>query len=283
MRNSTSLLLVLALTALLCFYSCRKSIDKQAEINEVATAANTSKGNEVVPYKFERINEHNFYSQGWREEQVNRIAGVNVISTPTEIVEVVCGPENNTDPRLIPGCVTMNLPTSADPTLRRIRLFKGGYSTTRLADITELKFSTYVVANATANMVLQVDITGDNTKDFNMWFEPMQRSQGSAYPPLVLNRWQQWDALAGTWYIEFATVPGLPSQCTIAQLTALHPNARIMDDKPQPGRNSEGLYFTIGPPEFFENNIGYFDALIIGTKNEQHSTLFDFTCSQGSD
>lgn len=31
----------------------------------------------------------------------------------------------------------------------------------------------------------------------------------------------------------------------------------------------------------YDNTIGYFDALIIGTKNEQQSTLYDFTCSQG--
>ena len=33
---------------------------------------------------------------------------------------------------------------------------------------------------------------------------------------------------------------------------------------------------------FVANHISYFDALIIGTKNQQHSTLFDFTCNNSN-
>ena len=33
------------------------------------------------------------------------------------------------------------------------------------------------------------------------------------------------------------------------------------------------------PRESYDNTIGYFDALIIGTKNQQRSTLFDFACN----
>jgi hypothetical protein len=282
MRKKVSLrLLVLTILISLVIYSCEKSIDKQPDLNEMPTAANTSKGNGVTPYKFERINIHNFSSQGWKEQQVNISGSTTTFSDLSHHVEVVCGPDNDSDPRLIQGCVTMNLPTSADPTLRRIRLRRGGYSGTFLRDLAELKYSTHVVHNATTIMVLQVDVNGDETKDFNIFFEPRPSLQGSGYPPIILNTWQQWNALVGIWYFEAVTISGLPSSCTISQLVALHPNARIIDTEPI-GHNGEGVRFTIGgtPRPNYDNTIGYFDALIIGTKNEQHSTLFDFTCDQ---
>jgi len=279
MRKNKNLLLVITLPASFIFYSCQKSIDRQADVNETATAANTSKGNRVVPYKFERINEQNFHSQGWKKQQVNLISGVTNFAEESDHVQIVCGPENNSDPRLIKGSITMNLPTSGDPTLRRIRLRRGGYSGTLLADLTELKYSTYVVQNAPTNMVLQIDINGDETKDFNIFFDPRPQWQDPGAPPFILNQWQQWNALLGRWYTEIAIIPGLPEHATIAQLAALYPTARIIDTPPV-GNNGEGVRFTIGgtPRSLFDNTIGYFDALIFGTKNEQHSMLFDFTC-----
>jgi hypothetical protein len=283
MRKNANTLLAIAFTTSLFFYSCQKSIDFQADVNEIATAANNSKGNGVVPYKFERINVHNFFSQGWKEQQVNIASGVTTFSDLSDHVEVVCGPENNSDPRLIRGSVTMNLPTSADPTLRRIRLRRGGYSGTLLTDLTELKYSTYVVRNAPTNMVLQIDVNGDEVKDFNIFYEPRENNNGQT---LDLNRWQQWNALSGKWHVEVATVQipqPLTQPCTIAQVYAAFPNARIIDTEPI-GHNGEGVRFTIGgsPRNLFDNTIGFFDALIIGTKNEQHSMLFDFTCDQGN-
>jgi hypothetical protein len=289
MRNNTSPLHVLALATSLILYSCQKSIDKQADINEIGTVANSSNSRQgVIPYKFERINEHNFSSQGWVEQQVNNspTGGPQIFSDESEYVQIVCGPENNSDPRLIQGSVTMNLPTSGDPTLRRIRLRRGGYSYTLLDDLTELKYSTYVVQNAPTIMVLQIDVNGDDAKDFNIFYEPRPSLQPAGFPPLVLNTWQQWDALhQGVWHIEVSMVPlpgGLADAiCTIPEIVAVFPNARIIDTPPL-GHDGEGVRFTIGgnPRSLFDNTIGYFDALIIGTKNEQHSTLYDFTCSQ---
>jgi hypothetical protein len=291
MRNNTSLkLFVATLSASFVFYSCQKSIDEQADINKIGTVANSSNSNQrVTPYKFERINVQNFSSQGWIEQQVNNLSGgLQVFSDFSDHVEIVCGPENSSDPRLIPGCITMNLPTGADPTLRRIRLRRGGYSGTLLADLTELKFSTYVVQNAPVAMVLQIDVNGDADKDFNIFWEPRAIVQPPGFPPLVLNTWQQWDALnVGEWHPEISIVPipqHLQDGCTIEELIAAFPNARIIDTEPI-GHNGEGVRFTIGgnPRNLFDNTIGYFDALIIGTKNEQQSTLYDFTCSPGND
>lgn len=290
MRNNTSIkLFVLTLSASFIFYSCQKSIDKQADINEIGSVANSSNSKQgVTPYKFERINEYNFSSQGWREQQVNNLSGgIQVFSDFSDHVEIVCGPENNSDPRLIPGCITMNLPTGADPTLRRIRLRRSGYSGTRLADLTELNYSTYVVNNCPANMVLQLDVNGDEVKDFNIFYDPRPIAQENNDHPFRLNEWQQWNALAGNWHAEVSTVPlpeALTHACTIEQIIAAFPNARIIDTPPV-GHNGEGVRFTIGgtPANLFANTIGYFDALIIGTKDKPVSTLFDFTCSQGND
>ena len=277
MRKNTSTLLLAALATSFVLYSCQKSIDKQAGIEEIATAANASKGNGVIPYKFERINVNNFSSQGWREQQGNVVNGVTVFSDISPNVEIVCGPENNSDPRLIQGSVTMNLPTSADPTLRRVRLRRGGYSGTLLADITELKYSTYLVQNCPTNMVLQIDANGDGTRDFNIFFEPRQPWAGPGIPPVLLNTWQQWNTLHGDWYPEVSNISGLPVKFTMAELVALYPDARIFETD-----NAEGVRFTIGgtPRSLFDNTVGYFDALIIGTKDKPVSTLFDFMCDQ---
>lgn len=291
MRNYTNhLQIVITFIASFVFYSCQKSIDKPAAIEELSTGANISMNRGVTPYKFERINEHNFSSLGWVEQQVNNLSGgIQVFSDFSDHVEIVCGPENDSDPRLIQGSITMNLPTSADATLRRIRLRRGGYSGTLLADLTELKYSTYVVQNSPAIMVLQIDVNGDDAKDFNIFYEPRPYIQPAGFPPLVLNTWQQWDALhQGVWHIEVTVVP-LPQDladlvCTIPEVIAAFPNARIIDTPPL-GHNGEGVRFTIGgnPRNLFDNTIGYFDALIIGTKNEQQSTLYDFACSPGND
>ena len=277
-------------TVSIFFYSCQKSLDEPAtlEMNYNKAAKSAQVKPDITPYLFERVNENNFFSQGWKEQQVNIVSGTTVFSDQSDYVEIVCGPENNSDPRLIKGCITMNLPTSDNPTLRRVRLRRGGYSGTRLADLTELKYSTYVVNNAPTIMVLQIDVNGDEMKDLNIYYDPQAYHQEEGFPPVVLNTWQQWDALhQGVWHIEAATIP-LAGEleddvCTIQEMLSEFSGARIIDTPPM-GHNGEGVRFTIGgtPSYLYSNTIGYFDALIIGTKNQQHSTLFDFTCNNSN-
>lgn len=242
-------------------------------ISGVTVSIGSNRGG-VTPYRFERVNEHNFVSQGWREQEVNLVQGQQQFSDKSQHLSIVCGPDDDSDPRLIKGSVTMNLPTSSFPTLRRIRLRRGGYSGTLLADLTELKYSTYLVHGRPTAMVLQIDVNGDDAKDFNIFFAPEDQGDGTA---VELDVWQQWDALDGTWGIEAATIPGLPAEASITELIALHPNARIIDTAPI-GNNGEGVRFTVGPPALYTNNVSYFDALIIGTSDRNRSTLFDFTC-----
>ena len=231
----------------------------------------------VTPYRFERINEHNFHSQGWQEQEVNNIPGMpQQFLDESEHLSIVCGPDDESDPRLIKGSITMNLPTTSNPTLRRIRLRRGGYSGTFLADLTELKYSTYVVHGSTTAMVLQVDVNGDAAKDFNIFYAPDEQDNLAT----EFDTWQQWDALQGVWGFEAVTISGLPAEATIEELVALHPNARIIDTPPV-GHNGEGVRFTVGggptPSQYFDN-VSYFDVLIIGTADQNHSTVFDFTC-----
>ena len=167
----------IAATGILIWFlpgSCQKSVHAPDNSEATLTTAARSgfSGPEIAPYRFERINERNFYSQGWEEQQVNIASGVTSFSDQSDHITIVCGPENNSDPRLIQGAITMNLPTSEDPTLRRIRLRRGGYSGTYLSDLTELKYSTYVVNNSPAIMVLQLDVNGDEVKDFNIFLQP---------------------------------------------------------------------------------------------------------------
>jgi len=270
------------------FYSCQKP-NEAANLNSDSVDNNKTDmvPPHLTPYQFERINKNNFYSQGWKEQEVNLVSGTTTFSDESDFVEVVCGPVNNSDSRLIQGCVTMDLPTSSNPTLRRIRLRKGGYSGVLLSDLTELKYSTYVIRNAPTIMVLQVDINNDEAKDFNIFFSPLRFHQGDNYPPIVINSWQQWDALNGKWFIEAGQLAEFPNgSCTIQQLISIpkYANARIIDTPPA-GQNGEGVRFTIGgtPRELYDNTIGYFDALIIGTKDRQHSKVFDFVCDQSGD
>lgn len=180
--------------------------------------------------------------------------------------------------------MTMNLPTSDDPTLRRVRLRRVGYNGTRLADLTELKYSTYVIKQSPTIMVLQVDLDNDGDRDGNIFYNPLEYFQGEAYIPIMYNTWQQWDALHnGVWHIELMELPEFPDNIvTIQELISIpaYADARIIDTPPM-GHNGEGVRFTIGgnPRELFDNTIGYFDALIIGTKNRKRSTLFDFACN----
>jgi hypothetical protein len=272
------------LSVVILFYSCQKSVQKSSILEKYSSAFKVERMNpDIIPYQFERINEHNFYSQGWKEQQVNIVSGTTIFSDESDHIMIVCGPENNSDPRLIKGCITMNLPTSNEPTLRRIRLRRGGYSGTLLSDLTELKFSTYVVRNSPAIMVLQIDVNGDAEKDFNIFYSPLSYFQENNNYPVELNTWQQWDALSGNWHVEAATIAlpaALTQACTIGQIIDAFPNAKIIDTPPM-GHNGEGVRFTIGgtPSNLFANTVGYMDALIIGTWNQQHSIVYDFTCS----
>ena len=101
MKGNQTFCSCLVLIASFIFYSCRKPDQDEAADQRIAGSANeANRGNGVTPYQFERINVHNFHSQGWKEQQVNIANGFTVFSDESDHVEIVCGPENNSDPRL---------------------------------------------------------------------------------------------------------------------------------------------------------------------------------------
>ena len=257
----------LILSAAIFLFSCEKSDEEPG-----------------TTYQIEKINKDNFSSLGWREQQVNNSPDGQIFLNETDYIKIVCDPGSNSDPYLKNGSIEMNLPTTGDPTLRRIRLRREGYTGTRLADITELKYSTYVIRNSPSALVLQIDFDNDGDRDGNIFYNPVPYYQGNDFKPVELNTWQEWNTLQeGKWHIELIQLPEFPQgKFTIQELVSIpaYAEARIIDTPPV-RHNGEGVRFTLGgdPIELFVNTIGYLDALIIGTKNEEHSTLFDFACN----
>lgn len=92
-----------------------------------------------------------------------------------------------------------------------------GFDSLELRYITELKYSTYVTNNKTSNnpiapypvapaLILQLDITGDykfdDKVDVTINFYPQVNFIGrndKLISPVVMNQWQEWDALHGKW------------------------------------------------------------------------------------
>lgn len=111
---------------------------------------------------------------------------------------------------------------------------QGGYDGTRLDALTELSYWTYVESNVDRQavyIILNVDQNGDGTVDDLLFFEPVYQSGNPSLPEqgaVVLNTWQNWDALAGGWWSlnsGCGLTPGAPA--TLATYLTCFPNAVI--------------------------------------------------------
>lgn len=106
-----------------------------------------------------------------------------------------------------------------------------GYASRRLADLTELKYHTYVTNNGscqTAYLVLQIDRTGDGVADDNLTFEPCYQLAGYGVPaqgPVVLRSWQPWDALMGGFWLN----TGGPPVFTLQSYLQKYPDAVLVN------------------------------------------------------
>jgi hypothetical protein len=155
-----------------------------------------------------------------------------------------------------------------------------------LSGITRLGYSTYVTASPssagniiTPTLQLQVDLDGNGTRDSTMIFEPYYSTfaSGGTQSNIALGQWQTWDARAGKWWFNNATVFGC-GQCafpTFDAVIAAYPNAKIVTwyaladgygTQFVAGQNSAGA-----PWANFDGNI---DAFTI-TVNAPNTT-FDF-------
>ncbi|HEY0051597.1 MAG TPA: carboxypeptidase-like regulatory domain-containing protein, partial [Pyrinomonadaceae bacterium] len=160
------------------------------------------------------------------------------------------------------------------------------FDNTLLSGISVLGYSTYVAASPssagniiTPTLQLQIDLDGNGTRDSTMIFEPYYSTAagGGTQSNVALGQWQTWDARAGKWWFNNATVFGC-GQCafpTFDAIIAAYPNAKIVTwyaladgygTQLVAGQNSAG-----SPWANFDGNI---DAFTI-TVNAPNTT-FDF-------
>lgn len=192
----------------------------------------------------------------------------------------------------------LNLTTEHDTAtseLRRLRL-RNKNQTHRLADITALKYSTFIVNgnnHAAPGLVLQLEKSPGQTE--NIFFEPRLQTGSNpaaetinAQPEVVLNQWQEWDVFAGGWGKENAIgTPGF-ALFTLAAYVAENPQARILNTSPAVPNGGGGVRFTVGgdSPDF-KNFKGYIDGFTINRPDDNGNTkqpsnkqllVYDFDC-----
>ena len=214
--------------------------------------------------------------------------GKKTITTDnTNYVDLVCGPKNHTEHHLKPGSVLLTLPTTIEPTLRRVRLRNNLHSGTRLPDIKDLMYSTYVVENINHSspvLALQIDTNNDAVAEFNIFFDPtVQNGQNNLYPEVVKNTWQEWDACNGLWQYFGAPPPELPDKFFTLQTLVNIPkfnSARIINTIAGPNAGG-GIRFTVGgdSPDYKDFK-GYIDAFLLDTSLQTKPLLYDFVCDK---
>lgn len=136
---------------------------------------------------------------------------------------------------------------------------------TRLSDLTELRYSTYVTSNNGGQATyinLLVDWDGNGSIDDQIFFEPVYSGT------VLLNTWQTWDALAGTWW---ALSSGGSSFFPLSAYITLHPGATIVNTSGGAG----GVRLATGcGGAAWTNFVGYVDAFRIGVSGDV--TTYDF-------
>jgi hypothetical protein len=138
---------------------------------------------------------------------------------------------------------------------------------TRLADITQLTYSTFRSspgAGAQApSLQFNVDFDGSDTWQGRLVFEPYQTPGNT----VVTGVWQEWDALAGNWWATRAPYSTQFSQSNPVSwndILAAYPNARI--------RVSDGpILFKVGSGWLFEGSVDNFTIGVSG-----NNTTYDF-------
>ena len=173
--------------------------------------------------------------------------------------------------------------TTPDRSFGRLR--DTTHSGTRLSDLTELSYSTYIQQrDSTVDevfVVLLIDIDGDGKSDNNLIFDPRYQSgqfvaglfpdQGST----KMNTWQNWDALHGGWFIG-PIITDDPDHggwfFSLGTYINKYPNATIMND---PSKGGGAIRLSVGGPAFSKNFIGYADNFKIGMKGITNTYDFE--------
>lgn len=182
------------------------------------------------------------------------------------------------------GSLQLNVGSDSDTSHDAIEFRNVDFAGTKLADLTELEYSTYGVSHPdhsgqAAYLTLVIDKDGNGSADEGLFFEPVYQTGGYGMvagagsvpnqcvgienPCARLGQWQTWDALAGGWWAN----TGGPPLDTIAHYASVNPNAQIVNTATGLG----GVRITAGygtPP--WANFVGNADALNINGKT------FDF-------
>ena len=240
-----------------------------------------------------RVTPGNFSNNGWTTEQV--IQNPQSVITPnTPFIEIQCEPNN--PPPLDRGSVYFSLPTTANPTLRRIRLRSINYDDIPLKKISNyihpnnvFMYSTYIMHNINESCIelaLQIDNDQDGKVDFNLGFSPtIQHTFNNPtdnvpdFDKVVTQGWQEWNASQGWWGIGVNAIP-IPAELTqpftLEYYNSIYPDARIINATAGDHAGG-GIRFTIGGGPDFNDFEGYLDGFKISKpRNNGNYTTYDF-------
>lgn len=169
------------------------------------------------------------------------------------------------------------------------------YAGTELADLTELKYSTYVEFNQsgqTPYLILNVDLDGNlatTTDRTLLFFEPeYQHGYTNAVPDQgdnVLGEWQEWDALAGGWWSTTGVAGAGPGANVkpLSIIIAAFPDAVVFNPI-SAGSPVGGVRIVagFGGPGDWGGFVGYVDAFEIGVSGTTDAYDFELYSSPTS-
>ena len=263
--TNSKIIIFLSLCAMLLMWSCKENVSNPEQVgsqtqkspNLKSAIANTSISSNVLTVTECSLN-------GW-----HRSGAVGALGTIT----FVDGPST---PPLGLGSVRFSSPDK-----KFIRLKNNDFAGTRLADITELAFSTYVRQSASVVdnlfVVVQIDVNGDGVVDFPVVFNPVYQTGhyaagvGPDQGVIQLNQWQTWDLLSGLWWKGPTQDPDNGGALfTLATLISQYPDATIVYQGNDPG----SIRLSGSSPVFSGPFIGYADNFRIGKNGV--TTIYDF-------
>ena len=161
-------------------------------------------------------------------------------------------------------------------------LSTAAYNGVALSSITSLSYSTYDTLNNGSQfpyLTLAVSTTGTSTPDDTLFFEPPYQTHASGNPSLPdqgatqMNKWQQWNALAGGWWDNLGLLKPGAGVGSLATYLATYPNAKITVD--QFASSLGGLGLNVGFASPTDQFNGYVDALTIGVSGTNTTYNFD--------
>jgi hypothetical protein len=156
-----------------------------------------------------------------------------------------------------------------------------GYAGTALADLSELSYWTYVDVDGSGGqapyIILQLDLDGNGTVDDLLFFEPVYQTAtffpSNPQPALLLDTWQEWDALEGGWWSLNGLAGATPGTGvkSIDDYLAVEPDATIVNSANGDGGVRLVAGFGAGA---WDNFVGNVDGFTIGIDGD--STTYDF-------